>query len=59
LDSDDEDFKLNTQGFVSLGSGANRQYDDWNRAKKEFADLIGQLTGISAMLLGVGAPFRH
>jgi len=46
LDSDDEECTLNDNGVVTLGSGQPKVYDDWNKAKKEFADLIGLLTGV-------------
>ena len=47
-------------GFVSLGAGTqNKQYDEWNKAKREFSDLIQSLTTIAPILLGVGTPSRH
>lgn len=67
IDSDDgyESFEDNNRGnrpggFVSLGSGPqNKEYDDWNKAKHEFSDMISNLTKINAQMMGVGAPQRH
>ena len=58
LDSDDEEGAGVDSGFVSLGQG-NKAFDDWNRAKRDFNDLIKNLTDLNTMVLGLGAPFRH
>ena len=58
LDSDDDENDLNDAGLVSLGAGA-KQYDDWNKAKKDFTELITNMTLINALIFGIGAPSRH
>ena len=60
LDSDDDLFDPNDSGFVSLGAGnSNKQFDDWNRAKKQFSEYMAELTQMNTLLLGIGCPIRH
>jgi len=60
LESDDDENNLNELGLVSLGTGQqNKQYDEWNRAKHELTQLMESVTGISALLMGIGTPLRH
>ena len=33
-------------------------YDAWNRAKRDFTDIIARATHINALLMGVGVPAR-
>jgi hypothetical protein len=47
LDSDDEELLL-----------AN-EYDDWNKAKKEFSKLMQNVTHLNMFLLGIGVPMRQ
>lgn len=35
------------------------EYDEWNKAKKEFSNLMQNLTHINMFLLGLGVPFRQ
>ena len=34
------------------------EYDEWNKVKKEFAVMLGQLTHVNTLLMGVGVPNR-
>jgi hypothetical protein len=34
------------------------EYDEWNRARKEFLTLVQALTSVSPHVLGVGLPQR-
>ena len=41
-----------------MGAGA-KQYDEWNKAKKDFTEIMTQMTTINALMLGIGQPSRH
>ena len=47
LDSDDEELLM------------VNEYDDWNRARKEFQTIMQGLTHINSLVLGIGIPMRH
>jgi hypothetical protein len=46
LDSDDEELTL------------QNEYDGWNRARKEFGNLMSAVTHLNMHLLGIGVPMR-
>ena len=47
LDSDDEDLEMNTR------------FDDWNKARKEFGQMIQNYSKIDMLIMGIGIPLRH
>ena len=47
MDSDDEELAL------------QNDYDEWNKAKKEFSSIMDSLTHINMFLLGIGVPMRQ
>jgi hypothetical protein len=47
LDSDDEELQL------------GNEYDDWNKSKKDFSQLLQNLTHINVLLMGIGTPIRQ
>lgn len=61
LDSDEDEIGLNHDGVLPLGKQVpnNKQYDDWNLAKKELSDMLAGLTQMNSILMGVGVPNRH
>jgi len=34
------------------------EYDEWNKAKKEFQTLMQNMTHINYLIMGIGAPLR-
>lgn len=61
LESDDDENSLNEAGLVSLGQGQpfSQEYDEWNKNKHLMSQMLQSLTGINALLMGLGAPLRH
>ncbi|CDW84330.1 UNKNOWN [Stylonychia lemnae] len=47
LDSDDEELQL------------GNEYDEWNKSRKEFCNIIQNITHLNMYLLGVGVPMRQ
>ena len=47
LESDDEELLTQTE------------YDDWNRAKKEFNTILATLANVNTLVMGLGVPSRH
>ena len=47
LESDDEELLTQTE------------YDDWNRAKKDFQTFMTTLTNLNTLVMGLGVPSRH
>ena len=47
LDSDDEELEM------------NNRYDEWNKARKEFGQMIQNYSQLDMLIMGIGIPIRH
>jgi hypothetical protein len=47
LDSDDEELLM------------MNEYDDWNKARREFQAMMANLAAMNPLLMGLGVPMRH
>jgi|LauGreDrversion4_2_1035121.scaffolds.fasta_scaffold741624_1 hypothetical protein len=35
------------------------EYDDWNKAKRDFQTLMTTLAQLNPLIMGIGVPMRH